>query len=148
MVSALHVSKNLVVLVARVFLSLIFVLAGIQKILQFSEMSGMLVNIGLPSAEWLLIFAIIFELLGGLLLFFGWFARFGAFLLFVFVIVATFLFHSFWNFEGEAAMQQVYHFMKNLTILGGLLYVMAYGAGHFSFDRFRGKPRIRETNTF
>ncbi len=135
------VTKNFVALVGRVFIALIFLLAGIQKIVQYQAMSGMLANMGLPNANWLLILAIVFELGGGILVFFGWFARFGAVLLFVFVIAATFLFHSFWNFQGAEAVNQTHHFFKNLTILGGLLYVMAYGAGCFSFDGLRHRAK-------
>ena len=122
-------------LIGRIFISLIFILAGIQKIVEYHAMSGMLANMGLPSVEWLLILAIIFELGGGLLVFFGLFARFGAVLLFVFVIVATFLFHSFWDFEGAQMVNQTHHFFKNLSILGALLYIMAYGAGSFALTR-------------
>lgn len=127
--------QNWAALIGRIFISLIFIIAGIQKIVQYSAMAGMLNQMGLPSSQWLLIVAIIFELGGGLLVFFGWFARFGAVLLFIFVVVATFLFHSFWTFQGAAMVNQVQHFFKNLSICGALLYIMAFGAGDYAFKR-------------
>lgn len=133
------VLKNLVALVGRVFVSIIFIVAGVQKIVAFKTMSALLATMKMPYAEWLLIVAIIFELGGALLLFFGWFARFGSVLLIIFVVVATFLFHSFWTFQGAPAVNQTHHFLKNLSILGGLLYVLAYGAGCYSFDGYRKK---------
>ncbi len=136
-----HGFRSFITLVARVCISAIFIIAGVTKIVQYHAMAGMLANMGMPSANWLLILAIVFELGGGLLVFFGWFARFGAFLLFVFVIVATFLFHSFWNFQGADAANQTYHFLKNLSILGGLLYVMACGADCFSLDGIRHRAK-------
>src|SRR3990167_2839573 len=129
--------KSFIALVGRIFLSVMFIAAGAQKIMQYKAMSVMLGTMGLPASNWLLILAIVFELGGGLLVFFGWFARFGAFLLFIFVILATYLFHTFWTFQGAQAVNQMQHFFKNLTILGGLLYVMAYGAGCVSFDALR-----------
>ncbi|WP_423064110.1 DoxX family protein [Candidiatus Paracoxiella cheracis] len=130
-----HALQNWGALIGRIFVSLIFIIAGIQKIVQYHAMAGMLAQMGLPSSQWLLILAIIFELGGGLLVFFGWFARFGAILLFIFVVVATFLFHSFWNFEGAGMVNQVHHFLKNLSILGALLYILAFGAGDYAFTR-------------
>lgn len=127
--------QNWFALIGRIFVSLIFIIAAIQKIMQYHAMAGMLEQMGVPSSQWLLILAIIFELGGGLLVFFGWFARFGAILLFVFVVVATFLFHSFWAFQGGAMINQVHYFFKSLSICGALLYIMAFGAGNYSFTR-------------
>ena len=68
------------------------------------------------------------ELLGGILVFFGMKARFGAFLLLIFLIPATILFHPFWFLDGAPKEMQLVMFLKNLAIFGGLLYVLAYGA--------------------
>ena len=75
---------------------------------------------------------------GGLLVLFGFKARFGAFLLFIFTIPVTFVFHSFWNMPADQITNQMHHFMKNISIMGGTLYLMAYGAGRFGFDRKSG----------
>lgn len=141
-------AQNFIALLGRVCLAVIFVIAGVQKIIQFKPMMATLTDMTLPhagmtlpNAEWLLVVAILFELGGGLLLLLGWFGRFGAFLLFIFVIAATYLFHSFWVLEGTAMISQSQHFLKNLSILGGLFYVMAYGSGGFSFDRYRRRSK-------
>lgn len=134
--------QNWAALIGRIFVALIFIIAGIQKITQYHSMTNTLQQMGLPSSQWLLILAIIFELGGGLLVFFGWFARFGAILLFVFVVVATFLFHSFWTFQGAAMVNQMQHFFKNLSIAGALLYIMAFGAGNYAFTRRKYKEPI------
>ena len=131
------VLKSLVALAGRICISLIFVIAGIMKILQYKAMTLALANTMLPKVHWLLILAIIFELGGGILVLIGWFSRFGAFLLIVFVIIATVVFHSFWTFQGTEVVNQTYHFLKNLSILGALLYILAFGAGNYSFDRLR-----------
>jgi putative oxidoreductase len=66
----------------------------------------------------------------------GYFARFGAFLLLVFLIPTTLIFHS--NFGDQI---QMIMFMKNVSMFGGLLVLLAVGAGRFSLDYFfrRGK---------
>lgn len=131
------VVQNSFALVGRVFIVIIFVFAGFYKLMHYDAMLKMLSSMSQYSGSWLLILAIILELGGALLIFLGWFTRFGAFLLFVFVLCTMFLFHSFWTFQAAEMGNQVHHFLKNLSILGALLYLMAYGAGDFSFDWYR-----------
>ena len=121
--------------VARVFISAIFIIAGVHKIMEYGHTLSLMSSMGVPLSEFMLILAIVFELGGGLLVFFGLFTRFGAFLLFVFVILVTYFFHSFWDYQAAAQVDHIYHFLKNLTILGGLLYVFVHGGGFFSLDR-------------
>ena len=54
--------------------------------------------------------------------------------LILFTVVTTLLFHNFWAFEGGDYQVQMISFMKNLSITGGLLLVLAYGAGPMSVD--------------
>jgi len=68
-------------------------------------------------------------LLGGLLVFFGIKTRFGAFLLILFVLGATFVFHAFWMFPPEEKSLQMTMFMQHIAILGGLLTLLALGNG-------------------
>jgi putative oxidoreductase len=77
------------------------------------------------------------ELLGGLMVLFGCGARLGAFALVLFLIPTSLVFHDFWTFTGEEQMNQMQHFMKNVTIMGGLLMVMALGPGRCSVDHRR-----------
>lgn len=137
--------QNWASLIGRILLSLIFIIAGFHKIMDYSGTLAMMTQAGLPSPKTLLILAIIFELGGGLLVFFGWFTRFGAFLLFVFVIAVTISFHTFWTYEAQEAANQMQHFMKNLSILGALLYVMGFGAGGYSFDRARHHKKVEKS---
>ncbi|MEO0868550.1 MAG: DoxX family protein, partial [Cyanobacteria bacterium J06642_11] len=75
-------------------------------------------------------FTILFELLGGISLIIGYQAQIGAILLLVFLIPATLMFHN-----PIADPTQMIQFMKNLAIMGGLLMVVAFGAGPISLDR-------------
>ena len=120
--------------VGRVFMAAIFVLAGLMKIMDFSSTASMMTSMSIPMAELVLVLAIVFELGGGLLLLFGWYSRFGALLLLIFVVLVTFFFHLFWDYEGAAQIANMQHFMKNLFIFGALLYVLVHGPGKFSLD--------------
>ena len=52
-----------------------------------------------------------------------------------FVIPITLLFHNFWPAPADQYQNQMGHFMKNFTIMGGMLMVWAFGPGRFAFDR-------------
>lgn len=122
-------------LLGRILLTVIFILAGIGKITDFSGNAAFMATKGLPMVNVLLVLAIIVELGGSLLILVGWQARWGAAALFVFVIVVTLVIHPFWNFQGEAMMQNFINFFKNLAILGGLMYVMVHGSGPLSLGK-------------
>ena len=122
-------------LLARVMFSLIFVAAGAHKILTFAVTSTMMADKGIPMADVLLIVAIIMELGGGLMILFGFRARLGAFMIFLFIIPVTFVFHSFWMFDGSESVVQMQQLLKNLAMMGGALYIMVVGSGKLSLDK-------------
>lgn len=133
------VFMSLVALIGRICISLMFIIAGIVHIMHYQDVSAMLAK-ALPNMNWLLIVGIILELLGGILVLLGWLTRFGAVLLLIFTILVAVIMHMFWTQHAEIAQAYRYfEFLKNLTIFGGLLYVLAFGAGRFGFDSCRGK---------
>lgn len=117
-------------LVGRVLLSLIFIIAGWHKIGGFEGTAGYIASKGLPLPEVLLVLTIIIELGGGLLLLLGLQARWAALAIFLFVIPVTIVFHPFWSNPDEFNS-----FFKNLAIMGGMLYVVAYGSGPYSLGK-------------
>lgn len=116
-------------LVARVFLSVIFLRSGIGKILGFAATAQMMADTGLPIPEVLLVGTIVFQLLGGLSVLLGYKVRIGTILLILFLIPATLVFHNPGNPE------QINAFLKNISLIGGLLMVYYFGAGPVSLDR-------------
>jgi putative oxidoreductase len=54
--------------------------------------------------------------------------------MFVFTVIATLIFHNFWAVPADQAQNQMIHFLKNVSILGGLLYVVVHGSGPLSVD--------------
>lgn len=121
--------------IGRALIAPLFLLSGFHKITGFSAVAGMMAKAGLPFAEGLAAGAIVLELAGGFMVLLGWHARWGALLLAVFTITATVLFHNFWAVDAAQYRGQLNHFMKNLAILGGLVYIMAMGSGPLSLRK-------------
>jgi putative oxidoreductase len=122
-------------LVGRTMLAVIFILSGYSKITGYSGTLDYMASHGLPFPELLLPFAILIELGGGLMLLVGWKARLAAALLFLFIIPTTLVFHAFWSVDPAQVQLQKIMFLKNLAIMGGMLYVMVYGPGPLSLDK-------------
>lgn len=125
-------------ILGRLLLSLIFLLSGFRKLTDFSGTIGYMKpnvpfeNETLLSA--LLVIAIVLELAGGLMLASGWKAKWGAGLLILFLIPTTLLMHDFWNFPQAEQQAQMINFMKNVALIGAMLFVTSVGAGPCSFD--------------
>lgn len=124
-------------LVGRVLLALIFIITGFAKISGFDGTVGYMQAYNMPMPQVLAVLAIIIELGGGLMIAVGWKARWGAAALFIFVLVASFIFHAFWAVEPDQVMLQRIMFLKNLAIMGGMLYIIVYGSGPVSADKNR-----------
>jgi putative oxidoreductase len=90
--------------------------------------------------NWLRSIAIVIELGGGLMLIAGWKARWAAAAMFIFTAVAAVIFHNFWAVPADAAQNQMIHFMKNISMLGGLLYVG--GVRQRSFERREQRRKV------
>ncbi len=125
-------------LIGRILMALIFLFSAYNKITGFEGTVGYIASKSLPLPQLLAIGAIIVELGGGLMVLIGWKARIGAAALFFFTALAALLFHNFWTVaDAMQAQNQMIHFMKNVTIMGGLLYVVVYGSGPLSADKGR-----------
>ena len=122
-------------LVARILLALMFVIAGFGKIGGFEGTAGYIASKGLPLPQLGAAIAIVVELAGGIMLVVGWKARWAALAIAVFTAVATVIFHNFWAMTGADAGMQRLMFMKNVSVIGGLLAVYAFGPGRLSIDR-------------
>ena len=122
--------KKYVPLIGRILLGLIFVMSGINKMSGFEGTQQYMASQGMPMTSFFLVGAIAVEIFGGLSVILGVKARWGAAALFAFLIPATLIFHT--NFGNQT---QMIMFLKNLSIMGGLLFVITYGAGPLSLAR-------------
>ena len=121
--------------VGRILMAIIFLKSGIGKIGGFAGTAGYMASKGLPMAEVLLVITIIIEIGAAAMLIVGWKARWGAAALFLWMIPVTLLFHNFWAMPADQQYVQSIMFFKNVTMMGGMLYIMAFGSGPYSVDR-------------
>ena len=127
--------------VGRILLSLIFLASAANTIMDWQQPAGMMSDHGLPAVHVLLSVAVALEIIGGVAVLLGLFARFGALALLAFLIPVTVIMHNFWALEeGPERMGQMINFMKNVSIMGGVTMVLALGAGPLSIDSMM-KPR-------
>ena len=128
-VPALDATAPYVATVGRLLLAAIFLISGFGKLTAAAGTIGYIAQAGLPAPAVAYAVALIVELGGGLLLVVGYQARLVAAALAVFALATALAFHS--NFADQ---NQMIHFLKNIAIAGGLLQVVAFGAGSFSVD--------------
>ena len=119
--------QNLSAPAGRALLAMIFIMSGLNKISAYEGTQGYMDAMGVPGA--LLPLVIVLEVLGGLAVLVGWKARVSAFLLAGFSILSAIIFHA--NFSDQT---QMIMFMKNISIAGGFLIIVAQGAGAYSVD--------------
>ena len=125
---------NFVALVGRIAVAWLFVPAGWGKIMGFTGTAGYIASKGLPMPSVLATIAIVVELIGGLAVLAGYRTRLAAGALAVFTLVAALFFHNFWAMPAEQQMINSLMFNKNIAIFGGLLFLVAFGAGGLSVD--------------
>lgn len=135
--------QSVATVLGRLMLVTIFLASAVgNKIPNFGDVAQAMASVGIPFPQVMLVGAIAFMLLGGVAVVVGFKARFGAALLLVFLALATFYFHGFWNFEGAEQQAQIIQFMKNLSIAGAMLLIMANGPGPLTVDRRSAEPAV------
>ncbi len=128
-------ASPLLPLVGRLLMAAIFLIAGIRKALMYAGTVGYFTKLGFPMPEVFTVLAIAIEIGAAILLIVGWRTRWAAWLLALFVVIATFMAHRFWEFDAAQQANQMNHFLKNLAIIGGLMFVAAFGPGSASVDK-------------
>jgi putative oxidoreductase len=141
--------QKLISFLGRLCFCIAFIVSGIAKIIRWDATEQELVNQMLdvlsksyhhgyiqalldhviPLAPMVLLVATIAELGGALLILTGIQVRLGALILCLFLIPTTYLFHNFWDLEGSSQQMQLVMFLKNLSIFGGGLILLAFGSG-------------------
>ena len=131
----MRASLDGVALVGRILLGSIFVISGWLKAVGFAGTVTVIASKGRPMPTILAALTVLIELGGGLALVTGFKARWAALAIALFTMVITPIFHNFWAVPAAQAMAQQINFEKNLAIIGGMLVVVAFGPGRYSFDR-------------
>ncbi len=128
-------NNDVAALIGRILLAFMFVVAGWGKLTGFAGTVGYVASVHVPMPEVATALALVVELGGGLLLALGWKARWAALALAGFTLVASLVFHDFWNMSGAEAMTNQLFFFKNVAVIGGMLMVFAFGPGRLSLDK-------------
>jgi len=140
--------RGILTVLARVLLCTIFFMAAVgNNIPHFNDVAMVMASVGIPAPQLMLVGAIVFLIAGSVSVIVGYRARLGAALLLAFLVLATYYFHAFWKFEGPAQQEPMIQFMKNLSMMGAMLFVMANGSGPMSVDsrlQKRTQPSIEK----
>ena len=126
---------NLIDLVGRIFISLLFLLSAYNKIFSIDGTMGWMEGFGVPG--FLLYPTIALEIILPLFVIIGYQARVSASLLAVFCIATAFLFH--YDFVDQ---MQTIAFLKNLGLAGGFLFIVANGTKDWSIDSEKKYVRL------
>jgi putative oxidoreductase len=110
----------------RFGLGLIFLISGISKVLNYDSTLQLMVDQGVGGASILLPVATGMEILGSIALILGYRIQLASLLLAAYLVPVTLMFHRFWALTGDARQIQTIQFLKNLSILGGLVLTYAY----------------------
>ena len=109
--------------IGRALAGVLFVVSGIGKVIGFAGVAAWMNSAGIPAAGVLLVLTILLEIGGGLALVTGIQARLAALALALFLVPVTLVFHGFWHADPAEFQNQLNHFLKNLSILGGMLII-------------------------
>ena len=147
-----QVLRGPLTVLGRLLLCTIFFMAAVgNKIPHFSDVAKIMESVGVPFPQLMLAGAIVFLLVGSMSVIAGYKARIGAILLLTFLVLASYYFHPFWKLEGQAQQEQMIHFMKNLSMMGAMLFIVANGSGPMSVDSWlhkRATASADERGTF
>jgi putative oxidoreductase len=121
-------------LAGRLLMASVFAPAGYSKVLAASATAQYMGSAGLPASPTLSLLVGLFEITAALLLLLGLKARWAAWALAIFTLLASVLFHAFWSVPADQQFVQQLLFAKNIGLAGGLLFLAAMGSGPWSLD--------------
>jgi putative oxidoreductase len=117
-------------LIGRILLTLLFFVAGYNKLMNVGGTAGYFGKLGLPMPDLTVWLVIATELVGGLLILIGWKTRLVAWIMAIFTVATAVIGHKFWVDPSQATQ-----FLKNLAIAGGFIMLAYAGPGKISADK-------------
>jgi putative oxidoreductase len=110
-------------IVARVMMAALFLYSGFGKLMDPGAIATRLTGAGFPLPLFSAYVAIAIEFGAAATLIAGYKLIPTTIILAVYTVLATFLFHTFWTFEGAQRVSQTHQFLKNSCILAGLWFI-------------------------
>jgi putative oxidoreductase len=125
---------DFVVLLGRIFYGFLFITSGLGHLtFQKKFLAVYVKSKGLPAPELLVVASGLVELIGGVLILLGFYSRYGAWLIVLFLVPITFTIHNFWTQKDpQTKMTEMANFEKNLALLGAALLIAYFGSGPWS----------------
>ena len=128
--------KDIAELIARIWIAFVFIYEALDALVFFNKTKATMTAYGiLWQQDGVLKVTIFMLLLGGILVLIGYFSRVGATLLLAYWLPMTLIVYSFWDDPGDLRRLHALYFMRNLALCGGLLLLIANGAGKYSIKR-------------
>lgn len=124
-----EVLKEWTPLVGRILIAILFLPAGIQKIPGWDGTAAYMASHGVPMVSLLLFLTIVIEIVGPLMILFGYRARWAAGIMFLWLIPLTLMMHNFWDADAAQRQVQTIMFFKNVAIMGTMLLIVGMGSG-------------------
>mgnify|MGYP006104566299 CR=1 FL=1 len=127
--------KSFVDLLSRVLISIIFLFSGVNKILNYDSTAQWMEGFGVP--DFLLIPAIIIEIILPILIIVGYQTKIAATLLSLFCLLTALIFHN--NFLDQT---QLIAFLKNISLAGGLMFLSINDTKNWALEKKRKYVRL------
>ena len=128
-------SRDLLLLVARIAIVLLFILSGYPKMLHYDGTVQYMASIGTPMPALAAIIAIVMEVPVVILVILGFFTRPLAVIFLFYTLGTAVIGHHYWNMTGDAVMPNMINFYKNISISGAFLLLAIVGPGKISLDK-------------
>ena len=125
-------TADFLLLVGRILLGIIFVRSGFPKLFDIAGVAASFPPRGIPA--FMAYISVPAEFFGGLALIFGFATRYFVIVMIIFMLVATFSSHRYWDAPPAQQVAQASNFFKNLAMIGGLLFLFITGPGALSID--------------
>jgi putative oxidoreductase len=127
-------TNDITTLAGRILIAVIFLISGFFKVGGYAQIVAYATAVHLPAPGVAIAVAAAVELAGGLAILAGFKTRFAAWVLFLYLIPVTYVFHNFWAVQGQEQQMQMVNFLKNVAIMGAMLVLSVNGAGAYSAD--------------
>lgn len=127
-------ANDIATLAGRILIAVIFLISGFFKVGGYTQMVSYATALHLPAPGLAIAAAAAVELACGLAILVGFKTRIVAWVLFLYLIPVTYIFHNFWAVQGQEQQVQMVNFLKNVAIMGAMLVLSVNGAGAYSVD--------------
>lgn len=126
--------ENLLILIGRILISAFVFWSIAEKVRNWQRTTNFMKLKRVPQVHLVLPLAVLLQALAALMILVGFMPRLGALILIIFLVPSAIRFHDFWTLSGPERTADQTLFMKDVAIVGGLLFVLALGGGHFGFN--------------